>query len=730
MADDSATELPFNAPPLARRLGVLCLVGLGLSIVDSALTVVGLPSSPEPVPLAAGVALVFASWALASVVIGILALVGLRITVGSARLEQLTQKLPALISKLAQERRGAAVLGLVRQCLALGVGAVTFLAGSVATFSHLITHRHGAILIAVTGVCAQAVLLVFCVGLASALTRFLGSLERRLPEPKRLSLRPLRALAVLLVLLLGMASVLSVRSWSLVQAVDGLSWLLLGAFLLLGPIALFVFRRARPRAFHRWLLPWLLPGSLGLLYAAAQLPEARWFITQSQTAKYFYALLLSASDVDRDASPSFPFAQDCAPFDGERHPLAIEVPGNQIDENCDDSDEIVALSSARSAPTNLPPGDRPNLVLITFDATRADHMGFMGYSRKTTPHLDELAERSVIFERAFSQDSGTGPSLWSLMAGKTPFQVKLQEAHRFPPVIDQDEQLLAEILRDAGYRTQAVLCGDVFDARHWNLRRGFQSYRNVCGRRQAHLAPIVTRAAKRALSRLSKREPFFLWVHYYDPHGPYTDHPSIGFGDHPMDNYDEELRYTDEHLGELLAAIRALSDKRPLYLAMSADHGEAFGEHGAAPHARNLYYEVTHVPLLIAGPRVQARRIAAPVAVNDLYPTFLHLARVEVPTPCTMTSQAGVLFGDAPRRGVIFQENSYSRPRRHTKGAIIARYQLIKDLTTGLDELYNYEDDPRETRNLIGTGLAAEAQLRSALQSFLPSTHVPENLSR
>jgi arylsulfatase A-like enzyme len=382
-------------------------------------------------------------------------------------------------------------------------------------------------------------------------------------------------------------------------------------------------------------------------------------------------------------------------------------------------------------------GEQPDLYLITVDALRADHLGFMGYTtHPTSPDLDALAETGVVFERAYSQDSGTAPSMWSLMVGKTPFQVDLV-ADGFPPNYADSETTLAERLKAAGYTTHARLCGSLFTAEAWNLKRGFDEFDEVCRRRPRDLGPYVLDSARdllapplddpAALSAEAERPPRFVWLHFFDPHHPYVDHADLRFGDQSVDLYDEEIRYVQTFVAEALRL--ALDDEhvRPRFVVLSADHGENFNEHGRDPHARTLYREVTHVPLVVLGSDLTPRRVEEPVALGDVFPTLLHLAGVPTPSSATMETLVPVLLGGSldPTRP-IFQENSWSRPTRHVKALIRGRYHLIRDLTSDTLELYDLLSDPRERVNRADTDIPEQAELTRLLDAFIATTHIPE----
>jgi arylsulfatase A-like enzyme len=264
---------------------------------------------------------------------------------------------------------------------------------------------------------------------------------------------------------------------------------------------------------------------------------------------------------------------------------------------------------------------------------------------------------------------------------------------------------------------------------HWNLREGFQRYEEVCGYRSGPLAESTVARAGGELDRLSGGDsPFFLWVHFYDAHDPYVDHPDLDWGRTSGERYDEELRYLDTHLVPFLErAIRGRG--RPTFVFVTADHGEGFGEHGSAPHARTLYREVTRVPLLVFGPGVVPRRADDLVSSSDLYPTLLQLGGATIPAGTTMDSLASAFSGgELDRERSVFQENSWSIPRRHVKAVLRGRYHLIRDYTRDTVELYDLESDPEEKHNLAGHRPEVEAGLRRLVEAFARTTTTPEEL--
>jgi arylsulfatase A-like enzyme/tetratricopeptide (TPR) repeat protein len=272
----------------------------------------------------------------------------------------------------------------------------------------------------------------------------------------------------------------------------------------------------------------------------------------------------------------------------------------------------------------------PNLVLLTLDTTRADHLGAWGWPYAHTPNLDALAARGTRFARCDTAAPITLVSHSTLMTGLFPPRHGVRDNGTF--VLPAKIETVAERLAAGGYDTAAVVSAVVL-ARRQGLDQGFRIYDDDLGAGYAagtlvseRQAERTTAAAVAALGNL--KPPFFLWVHYFDPHEEYR--PPTKFADAakgPNRLYDGEIAYMDEQIGELLKKLPTGAE-----VVVVGDHGEMLGEHGELTHGLLLYQAVRRVPLLLAGPGIPAGQVEnCLVRTADVTPTLLTLARLAVP---------------------------------------------------------------------------------------------------
>lgn len=259
----------------------------------------------------------------------------------------------------------------------------------------------------------------------------------------------------------------------------------------------------------------------------------------------------------------------------------------------------------------------PDCFLITLDTTRADHLEPYGYPLPTTPFLKELAKKSTVFMHAYTPVPLTFPAHASLFTGELPLKTGIHDNIGF--TLSEDIPLLQEIFRKHGYETTAFVSAIVL-GKKTGLARGFDYYDDEMTQKTPNQLTPQERWAKETVKRVQAylrkrdtRKPLFLWVHLFDPHYPYHTH-----GYPSLEPYDQEIRYMDEALADLL---RNLQEERILILV--GDHGEGLKEHGEYFHGVFLYEPTVHIPLIIRLPKQTPQVIPTPVSLCDLFPTLL-----------------------------------------------------------------------------------------------------------
>jgi arylsulfatase A-like enzyme len=381
-------------------------------------------------------------------------------------------------------------------------------------------------------------------------------------------------------------------------------------------------------------------------------------------------------------------------------------------------------------------GSKPDVVLIVIDTLRADHLPFYGYSKPTAPFLSDLAARGVVFESAYSTSAWTAPASASLLTGMYPLQhgvvlgrfavraVREQGVAMRLNRVPERAETLAEAMRGAGYSTHAVV-------ENANIRpelgfdQGFDTFHPL---NPSQRADDITDKLAELRDSIRARRPYFLYLHYMDPHRPYTKNPELfdpaTRGDErSVSAYDSEIRHVDAHIRR---SFEAFSWSRDTVVVVTADHGEELGEReGFWGHANSLFSETLNVPLLFFGQGVsKGVRVAAPVSHVDVLPTLRGLAGAPDAPIQPGVSLWPVVEGSAaslPER-VVFADlwkAREGRPEPRARAAIRGRYKRLE--AAGGPYLFDLLLDPRETRNRIGLHGREAEELRSALDVFARS---------
>jgi arylsulfatase A-like enzyme len=406
---------------------------------------------------------------------------------------------------------------------------------------------------------------------------------------------------------------------------------------------------------------------------------------------------------------------------------------------------LIALTAC--APAAEP---RPNVLLIVVDTLRADHLGTYGYARReTSPHIDALAERSVRFERAYAAAAWTLPSIASILTGLAP---PVHGANRPGARLGDGIETVAESFRAAGFATAGVV-SNAHLLREVGFAQGFDLWSEDHARGHEYVSSRgVTRDALEMLEQLSARDaPWFLFVHYFDPHFAYLDHPDFAFaaGGAPLldgtqsmrelensvtewseadrqfliGRYDEEIRVTDAAIGELLGGLAAAGLEDRTLIVFTADHGEAFGEQDEIGHG-TLREEVIRVPLILKPPHSSAaREISEPVSLLAIAATLLEIAEVRHdPASFGAASLASRLSDPATERAAepVFSEILW------TESVVDGDDKLVLDRRQRRATLYDLASDPGETRDISRKRAAARARLTRLIRERGAQLRRPE----
>ncbi len=385
---------------------------------------------------------------------------------------------------------------------------------------------------------------------------------------------------------------------------------------------------------------------------------------------------------------------------------------------------LMALTVAHVA-AQTPEESAPNVVLITIDTLRVDHLGCYGYKQIKTPNIDGLAADGTLFARAFTTVPVTLPSHTAMLTGTYPM---LSGMHDFSGnKLNPQQPTLATVLKQSGYATGAVIAAAVLDSR-FGLNNGFDFYYDHFDFNRLEEANLDEMerpgnlVADRALDWLGKnsQKKFFLWMHLYDPHFPYRPPEPYAheYATHP---YDGEIAFADEQVGRLLRFLKDKGLYQNTVIVLSGDHGESLGEHGEKTHGFFIYNATMHVPLMIRLPGKSAPlTVLDPVSLVDLMPTVLAAAGVEIPSQVQGRSLLPAIRGEkADHERSVYGETFL--PRIHfnwseLRGAENAKYHFID---APRPELYDVTNDPGEVHNLLPDKKAVGEEMSAKLAGLI-----------
>ena len=396
----------------------------------------------------------------------------------------------------------------------------------------------------------------------------------------------------------------------------------------------------------------------------------------------------------------------------------------------------------------------PNVLLVVVDTLRQDHLGTYGYEgNPTSPFLDSLASQSVVVEGLTASSSWTLPSMATLFTGLEPADHGVMrlagEGFALPEV-----ETLASKFRDAGYATGCVMGNFLMTRRRGGgFDRGFSwwddSVVNLADPHRGSSASAVVASAENWLEAQGLERPWFLVLHFFDPHASYENHGDLDFGDPSYKGwvkgglpvgevrkqvaastaedllqlsalYDEEIRAVDQALGGFMGQVRGRKDWGRTLVVITADHGEELGERGWVGHTRTLHAEQVDLPLLmrLPGGKRGGTRARARLPESGLHFTLLDLCGIPFPAGPD-SSFASVLKGDQAPSSPVFFEVDFQPVLKagadknvRKRGVIEKNFKLVQDLATGDTFLFDLGEDPRENTNLAGSPERAGIQAR------------------
>lgn len=398
-----------------------------------------------------------------------------------------------------------------------------------------------------------------------------------------------------------------------------------------------------------------------------------------------------------------------------------------------------AAAPAVATATAQPARRTYNVLLLTVDTLRFD-LGYMGYPKPITPSLDALAARSVVFERTYSTASFTPKSLGPLLIGKYASETSRDFEHY--TTFYSSNVFLAERIHASGVRTIAGMCHRYFTFKN-GLQQGFDVWDTTA------MPPKMTDNDRRvtsdrltdvALTMLGKPEntgkPFFAWFHYFDPHLPYVPHagaPDFRTAEATKSArtrapYDEEVWYTDSQIGRLLAWVQTQPWAANTAIVLTADHGEAFGEHNHWAHGRELWEPLVRVPLIVYLPGAVPKHVVVKRSHIDLAPTLMELAGAPLPSDLSLRGTSLVsdvlaapnqplaerdVFIDMPLGPFNEMRRAYiTGPSPGTKLIDFGRRYEVYDLSRDPEERQNLAGDPARVAPLVDGMTRFRSQLQ------------------
>jgi len=425
---------------------------------------------------------------------------------------------------------------------------------------------------------------------------------------------------------------------------------------------------------------------------------------------------------------------------------------------------LALLTCLVAAPISCSKGNGRNVIVLMVDTLRADHLGYHGYERATSPNLDRFAARGAAFRANYSQSSRTGPSVASLFTGlhvRSHGVINPLAQWDGKGVLDEPHLTLAEILAAEGYTCRAIVANpNVY--KQFGFGQGFDEYFHAD---LFTTAPEINDLSSRWIDELTKGpKPFFLYLHYMEPHSPYTAPPpsnrlfadkgysgpitgehrqidailagALGVNEndraHLAALYDQEIASWDLSFGRFMRFLESRGVLDNTVVVVVADHGEEFFDHGGVLHGYTLYNEQLHVPLVIAAPGRSGGRTVDSVTRNiDVLPTLLDLVDLDLPDHVQGQSLVPLMDGRAAEDRFVFSQTQIRAVKMVKCSSFQAKgWKLIETFEPkGAPlQLFNVADDPGEMKNLYPSMPGRAKEITRLKAEYLRA--VPEGRSR
>ncbi|MBI4854992.1 MAG: sulfatase-like hydrolase/transferase [Acidobacteria bacterium] len=442
------------------------------------------------------------------------------------------------------------------------------------------------------------------------------------------------------------------------------------------------------------------------------------FWRRGVVVKNYLILAQRLYDFDGDGFSRFFDGGDYNDKNSTYNPTAIDSPNNNIDENAFGGDFKLPLQNpAEVNQKPIPSASAKNVLFITIDCLRADHLGTYGYAKKLSPNIDALAARSLVFENGYALGTNTGHSFTGIA-----------RSNYGEGLFNDEIPTLAELFSQQGYITTTITSPETSK---WLQKQGWETYKTVMLKGFQNIVHEEggnwnsRKLTDHTIEYLQTKEdkPFYLWVHYNDLHAKaekYHKQDKQDTAKTSMEIYDSNLHFTDKHLGRLFEYLESSGLINNTVIAISADHGEEFNEHGQLFHNGRPYRVQTHVPVILYYPGGGAKRINTPVSTIDFAPTFLRLTGKLPPKSYKGVDLIETALGNISNRLVIMETPRNVPDSNFFAWAIVDKdWRFVYDLVGNTFELYNQKDDPLEQNNLIDKETEKAVELKKKFGIWL-----------